>query len=194
MGGRGSGRNWCCTKATVDASKRLDARYLKKHGLLRTGSYDMSWTRNGEACGNAMMHIIAGKSMRVVCSWRRNSSEAWKPMERTVQIERTPCNFGGSRSWFICPCCHRRVAVVLLQDDTVACRHCLNLTYASCNEDKIDRSIRRKDKYAEKLGGAMNVFGKPDRMHWKTWERLQQKYFEEERLAEMLIAAKFGYT
>jgi len=43
MGGYGSGRRRRCGKKdTVDASKCLDIRYLKQHGLLDGGYYNMS--------------------------------------------------------------------------------------------------------------------------------------------------------
>ena len=182
MGGSGSGNRWRYdTKGTVDASKRLDIRYLKQHGMLRSGLYNMSWSRRGEPSGSAAIRVVAGESMTVIFSWRRDSSEEWQPMEKIVRLAQTACAFGGSRSWFVCPYCSRRVALVILDAGHVACRHCLNLTYASCNEDAIDRSWRKRDKYKAKMGGDDKVlYLKPKGMHQRTWQRLRHQYYEAE--------------
>ncbi len=51
-----------------------------------------------------------------------------------VGLEQTPCHFGGGRFWFRCPPCVRRVAKLYLPAGELyfLCRHCHNLTYASC--------------------------------------------------------------
>jgi hypothetical protein len=182
MGGYGSGKRLRYgTKGTVDASRCLDIRYLKQHGLLDGGYYNMSWSRNGEPTGNAAISITAGEKMTVSCKWRRGSDEEWQPMDSTVNLAHTACAFGGSRQWFICPCCSSRVAVLILGAGYVACRHCLHLTYASCNEDLIGRSWRKRNKYKAKMGGGDHcLYLKPKGMHWQTWEQLRHKYNEAE--------------
>lgn len=182
MGGYGSGNHWRYGKRdTVDASKCLDIRYLKQHGLLRGGYYNMSWSRNGQPTGSASIHIVAGEKMTVSCKWRRGSDEEWHSMESPVNLAHTACAFGGTRQWFVCPRCARRVAVLILSAGYVACRHCLDLTYASCNEDLIDRSWRKRRKYVAKMGGDGNwPTGKRKGMHWRTWEQLLRKYYKAE--------------
>lgn len=98
MGGYGSGRRWRYGKKdTVDASKCLDIRYLKQHGLLDGGYYNMLWTRNGVPTGSAAICIVAGEKMTISCNWRKGSDEEWQPMESTVNLAHTACAFGGSR-------------------------------------------------------------------------------------------------
>jgi len=180
MGGCGSGNHFRNgTKKTVDAAKRLDIRYLKKHGMLQSGNYKMSWNRNGRPSGNASIRIVAGESMTVICNWRMDSSAEWQPMEKTVHFTSTACTYGGSRLWFVCPYCGRRVAVVILDAGHVACRHCLNLTYASCNDDSISQIWRKRDKYLAKMGGnKKSLHFKPKGMHRETWNRLRLQYYE----------------
>ena len=69
-----------------------------------------------------------------------------------VQITTTRPHFGGRRFWFLCPLgqqgytCRRRVAHLYLRpgDARLACRHCLNLTYRSCqSHDKRRDSLLR---------------------------------------------------
>ena len=178
MGGSGSGNRWRYgKKGTVDASKRLDIRYLKQHDMLRSGTYNMSWNRGGEPSGSCAIRIVAGESMTVICRWRNGSNDEWQPMEKTISLAHTACALGGSRPWFVCPHCSRRVAVLILDAGYVACRHCLKLTYGSCNEDLIDRSWRRRDKYKARMGGDdINIYVKPKGMHQRTWERLRWQY------------------
>ncbi len=182
MGGCWSGNRFRPgKKGTVDAERCLDIRYLKQHGLLQSGYHFISWKWGGRPSGNAAIQIVAGESMTVVCKWRNDSSEEWQPMERTVKFAHTACAYGGSRQWFVCPLCSRRVAVLALDCPQVACRHCLNLTYASCNEDLIGRSWRKRNKYKAKMGGDDKYLSlKPKGMHWRTWQRLLQKYYDAE--------------
>ena len=51
----------------------------------------------------------------VILIYRHRSGEGkWKDEQYPVRIERTSCNLGGSRHWFICPVvgCGRRVAIL----------------------------------------------------------------------------------
>jgi hypothetical protein len=45
-------------------------------------------------------------------SLRLNSSTNGTPMTKRVPLDRTPCNFGGTRAWLCCPRCSRRVGVL----------------------------------------------------------------------------------
>lgn len=97
-----------------------------------------------------------------------------------VMIERTACNMGGSRAWFLCPACNRRCAVLY----PVKCRLCLRLHYASEHEGKLDRLLRKaikhRTKHGQSKGGVAVPFpSKPKRMRWHT-------YFEAKRKAEIL--------
>ena len=105
-----------------------------------------------------------------------------------VAIERTACNLGGSRAWFLCPTCNRRCAILY----PVKCRLCLGLHYASEYEGKLDRLLRKaikhRAKYAQTKGGVVVQFPiKPERMRW-------HRYFRARKLArafEALIVSGF---
>jgi hypothetical protein len=62
-----------------------------------------------------------------------------KPVELRIPITTTPCQFGGERSWFLCPldvsgaACGRRVPKLYLDRGLFGCRQCHNLAYASQN-------------------------------------------------------------
>jgi len=62
-----------------------------------------------------------------------------------VQLEKTPCPFGGVRYWFICPgivngmTCNRRCAVLYSGPKYYLCRTCNRLLYQSQFESRTER-------------------------------------------------------
>lgn len=96
-----------------------------------------------------------------------------------IQLAWTPCHFGGSRVWFVCPQCDRRVAVIYTIRD-LCCRHCYDLKYASQNMSEYDRGILLINQLRKRLGWPAGFgrgeFGRPKNMHWKTYVRLRRQY------------------
>ena len=104
-----------------------------------------------------------------------------------VCIEWTPCNYGGSRAWFVCPrSCGRRVAI-LYGDGSLACRHCNQLAYQSQHESPRYRSLHRARAIRRKLGGSISLAEpfppKPKWMHRLTYAQF--------RVEEAEAAARF---
>jgi len=65
------------------------------------------------------------------------------------------------------------------------------LTYASCNEDSIGGSWRKRNKYKAKMGGGDScLYLKPKSMHWQTWQRLLKKYYEAETEGWIWLAGR----
>jgi len=103
-----------------------------------------------------------------------------------VLLSWTPCNFGGSRAWFVCPAvvnavpCGRRVAKLYLQGRYFLCRHCYNLAYSSQQEAHRYAALRRCQRIRKKLGGTANMTepfpDRPKGMHFKTYLRLFMEY------------------
>ena len=86
-----------------------------------------------------------------------------------ISIERTPCNYGGSRHWFLCPMCQDRRAILYFDDDAFGCRRCLRLGYSCEAEDTVARLERKARKLLTRLGGAE---GRPQWMRRKKYENL----------------------
>jgi len=74
-----------------------------------------------------------------------------------VRLKWTPCHYGGSRAWLLCPIasCGRRVAILYAGDGngTIACRHC-KLAYDTQRETTRFRDLYRAQKIRIKLGGS----------------------------------------
>jgi hypothetical protein len=106
--------------------------------------------------------------------FRKLSSES-ADSELIVEMETTPCNFGGSRHWFVCPSCRKKTALLYFNYQRFACRSCLKLAYASQSLSPRDRTWRRQQKIESRLAGTAGEWdgqSKPKRMHFATFERL----------------------
>lgn len=173
--GSGSWYRWD-RKTTVEEVHRVDIRFLRKHGLLgRVGlSGNLQWSRGGRPTGSISYRV---DHAALVLRYRHRTSDgAFHDVEENVPLDRTPCNFGGERLWFLCPRCSRRVAVLYAAGKRFLCRHCHDLSYGSQSEIYSDRMMRKARKIRRRLGASENLWDpileKPKGMHWRTFDRL----------------------
>ncbi|MDT3677874.1 MAG: hypothetical protein ROZ64_03435 [Burkholderiaceae bacterium] len=96
------------------------------------------------------------------------------PVHQRIAIQRTPCNYGGSRPWFACPRCARRVGVLYLRSG-FACRRCSRVAYASQSEDALGRIWRKQRRAEARLG---ERWKRPKGMHETTHQRLMAVILE----------------
>jgi hypothetical protein len=108
------------------------AGQLSRNGYLGPGAaFTLCWSRNEIQTG-----AIQGRTTLnfIVLSYRhqQHGSDKWQQKEYPAELVRTPCHFGGERTWCLCPArgCGRRVAV-LYGSGIFACRHCHQLAYES---------------------------------------------------------------
>jgi hypothetical protein len=164
MGGSGSGRRWY-SKATTSDHYKLDVRQWQRDGLLMASRYFVYEWWTVEVCSS--MHLRPNK---VFLSHAYRNDEKW-----TVWLEWTSCNYGGPRTWFLCPGCGRRVAI-LYGTGPLACRQCHRLVYDSQQDSGWRRSINQARAARMKLGGSANLTEplpqRPKGMHWRTYRRL----------------------
>jgi hypothetical protein len=168
MGGMGSGR--CSGRATTSNYHQLDVRDWHRHGWLERPFFFCHWWK---------VEIVAStrSAPAVMCLYHR-SEPARQGLPDRVRFEWTSCNYGGSRPWFLCPGCERRVAILYV-GSTLACRHCRQLTYDSQHDSGFRRLVRRSRSIRLKLGGSPSLMApfpeKPNGMHWCTYRRLRDK-------------------
>ncbi len=177
MGGYGSGRRRN-KKETTESQKQIDIRWLRKIGYLQPDtSGSLSWSRGGEQSGFINYRMEKNGMVLFYHFWFDGGE--WEAVEQFVRFDWTPCNFGGFRTWLICPRCWKRVAVLYGAGKHFLCRHCYNLTYASQQENLFGRLVIKAQSIRERLGGSHNLFKffpcKPKGMHWKTYNRLHTK-------------------
>lgn len=171
------------------AYRSLDVRDLHRRGMLEPGlSYGWQWLRDGRVLASVG---IATDQDRLTLNYSHHP-HGGEPVKHAypVGLERTPCGYGGSRPWFACPDCGRRVALIYLgRHGRFACRHCLRLNYKCQRESDADRLLRRAEAIRRQLGwppGIANApTGKPSRMTWRRYGRLVA---EHDRLANAALA------
>jgi hypothetical protein len=178
MGGWGSGRRHTGKSLTTDC-RSLDVRRLHRDGLLTPGLvYGWNWTLSGETLASIQVRTADD---RLTLSYRfRSGGGEWRPMEYPVRLARTPCTYGGVRSWFVCGCGARVALLYRGASGVFVCRRCNQLAYACQRESAGDRATRRADKIRERLGWEPGILNgperKPDRMHTRTYARLKAQH------------------
>ena len=83
-----------------------------------------------------------------------------------VLLDFSRLHFGGTRYWLVCEHCHKKVVNLYVASNTLACRHCLGLDYASriyARSPLLMSHVRYK-KAAELFATRrLNYAGKPTR-------------------------------
>jgi len=192
MGGYGSGRRG--GKSKVSELLRLDVRHWQRGGTLRPGfAGNWQWSRRGEVHAS-IQYRVEENAVRLIYKVR-GQGEEWQDMDYRVVLERTPCHYGGSRVWFRCPSCNRRVAVIY-GGKVFACRHCHRLAYDCQHETPDDRVSRQIDKLRDRLKWEPGLLNgkqwKPKWMRWRTYHRLETEYDERMRRLLVLMRGRFG--
>ena len=183
----GAGRpGW---KMKAEQSLPLDVRAFHRRGILQSGSMcggSWGWTwSSGESAGS-IGYSFDGEYLRL-----RYAADG-ESRNQSVRVVRTPCHFGRSRPWFLCPVCIRRVAVLYARGGRFACRHCQRVAYLSQSEDAISRAWRRQGKAERRL---VDGHRRPKGMHAATYDRLLSVIdgCEEEKDAALFAAmARMG--
>jgi hypothetical protein len=156
------------------------------------------WTRRGERIASINMRA---EHDRLHLTYRvRIGGGEWEDIAETVRIVRVACRFGGARPYFICPgvvngiACGRRVAKLHGPGRYFLCRHCYRLGHASQIEDSWDLALRRANKVRQRLGGEPGMAApfpaRPKGMWRRTYDRLRERAFEAEMIADEAFALR----
>lgn len=202
MGGRGSGSYYRYNRSsnlTTDYLD-LDLRVFKKKGWLKPNTTNsITWSRNGNKIGN-ISYRLTDDTMTLLYNVRTRGEEEWQPIEEDIRVIKTPCHFGGERTWFSCPSCQRRV-LILYGDTYFRCRTCLGAVHPSVNETKMDRSRRALARYQVKLAPDIKLCAndgvrhihKPKWMRYKTYFDLKMKGARKEDEMNQYFVESLGH-
>ena len=200
MGGYGSGRTG--NKHKAEHCPSLDVNKMRRDGCLEPGwSGQWVWSRNGQETSRISSHAEQG-SIILSYSVRQNGSD-WEPITQTVNTTQSDCNYGGQRTYFLCPGvvnrrhCGRRVGKLFSGGRYFLCRHCYPIGYSSQSEAHYDRMLRRANKLRTALGGepgtAHWIAHKPKGMWQRTYQRKRSEIQWCEDQADRHFIAKFGH-
>lgn len=195
MGGFGSGE-WhrYNSKKTTEGQHQIDVRLLKKWGYLNGSTFigTWSWSRNGKITGSISYRL---ETEKMYLNYRhRPRGGNWETVQQEITFDRTRCNYGRHRYWFLCPRCSRRVAVLYGAGKYFLCRHCHRLAYSCQQEGVGDRMMRKARRIRQQLGGSRNLLDrfpdKPKNMHWNTYYRLRNKAMRAQLISLRIMEQK----
>ena len=181
MGGIGSGR--IRERALITGKLYIDALQMARNGWVKKlDKHFLSFSKGDKTY--AQLGIIADEKQVQIVYQSKNREGTLIDEHHVIEVEATPCRFGGVRYWFICPFCGRKVVRVYLSGHW-QCRKCAGLAYPAENESVRERKYRKVDKLRSKLGKDLNT--KPKGMHWRTYWRLMLQYQQTRAQAASLM-------
>lgn len=174
MGGYGSGYRRR-KHPTVDDYPCLDIRQLQRAGYLVPGHSHTTQLIHETHTESLTTKTTSDNTLVITYRYGNNAANS---VTYKFIFEQISCNYGGKRSFFLCPHCGRRVCLIYCVDKW-GCRQCHNLTYPCQGEKAEDRNTRQANKIREKLGwekGVLNETGdRPKGMHEVRFNRLDFK-------------------
>jgi hypothetical protein len=85
-------------KTTVESCRSIDVLRWHRLGLLKCRYFSWAWTLDGEQVASINVeierHFVTLKYKN-----RSSGSKDWDNVEQLIQIDWSPCRFGGERPW-----------------------------------------------------------------------------------------------
>ncbi len=131
-------------KSEADSLKKIEMSWLNKQGMLSSWYFGtINWTHGWSGTKTSIGITVSTTEKTVRLNYVQTESDGTKKdFDYTIHLTETPCRYGGTRFWFICPLvksgvpCNRRVGVLYKDGDYFGCRHCYDLSYSSRNENR----------------------------------------------------------
>lgn len=170
------------TKGSTAEHLSLCVNKLSRAGRLEPGT-EGAWHWRS-AAGSSAITVACIDHGSLNLAYRRQGRDYQLP----VRLERTPCRFGGSRSWFACPSCGRRCGKLYMQGKFV-CRLCAQLNYPSqqethCVYGQVYQYRRQRlGCFSDMVSVPAQRIPKPKSMHWRTFSKHIDELIQLERKA-----------
>lgn len=186
------------SKTKREEIRHVDINRWNRDRLLWAGNViNWCWYRNGEKVASMSVVVEEENSLRFQYRSRLMGGE-WEDIDYIVLITRTRCNYGGTRPWFECPKCKRRVAKLYADGHYFLCRHCHNMTYESRSQPKWDRVMDEQYRIRKRLGDDNSLCdpfpNRPKGMHRRTYYRLLIRYDSLEQMKWLDVKARFNIS
>ncbi len=146
---------------------RIDVRPWRREGLLVEGTKGVvEWRRDSTEGGVLRQVGFTTGAGEVTFSVGTGTGSR----SQRVRLATGGYRFGCVRQyWFVCPSCQRRIAILYVGADGLACRRCLGVAYASQSGSRLANACRRLRKVEARLGPGR---ARPAKMHSDTYRRL----------------------
>ena len=188
MGGFGTGRkSKGQLRPVVEDYLRLDILNFKKEGLLSPGTeFTMTCKKSGNVITTVSVAVKEESlSLQYYFKEKRHNQE--------IFFVRTPCHYGGLRTWFQCPLCgFKRNSLYLGTDGYWHCRKCHGLAYKIQRLNPHERHLYRAQTIRKKLlnvksEGIVDFPEKPFRMGFNKYHRIMDKVMTHQNLSFKLF-------
>lgn len=189
-------------KDSTNDYRSIDILLFQRKGQLTekgAGYFQTYWTerRTGKQVGS-MTTYTTPDYVRFIYATTHNWTGEKKDYDYYIEIDWTPCNYGGQRAWFICPECGDRAGKLYMKQGLFLCRHCQRLNYYSQQISKSDQTLEgirekictiQKKLKAKEIDHNCHWVPKPKGMHWDRYSRLLQKMRELQIKHDNMFAA-----
>lgn len=163
------------TRATTGMYISLDISELNKAGGLTPGALAKHVCQLGDQNGGFETYMQRDGWLQLTYAIKQNG-KVLTTVKRLLAIDRTPCNYGGSRPWLSCPDCGNPCRRIYCVNGMFACRLCHNLAYASSQLSEQGRVRRRFLQLRKRLDldarpYEWDIPGRPAGMHGETYSQ-----------------------
>lgn len=151
MGSHSSGRYRTRNRGNVEATCRIDLRFLRKQGALKEGrtmSGVLRWSRDGTETGSVGYVASLARDDRTLTV---SFSRAGEHHRQVIRLNAVPMRFGGFRYYALCPRTGRQCEVLPIIGGVIACRQFHRLAYASQSMDRLGRLREKADRCEKRL-------------------------------------------
>lgn len=202
MGGWGSGRSG--GKPIREDALVIDLALMLRKGWLREGCvghrHRMTWGANGQDRASISYDFDLADpdnaSLTLIYTNKRDSDEGRAECQR-IPLSYTEPPYGGRRWWMICPVRHERVGKLYLPagGDIFAGRKAWRIAYRSQRSASRDRAFDKLHRLQRRLDceeGWEQPIRRPKGMWRRTFERLEEEYWELDAQCAVEMAAALG--
>lgn len=165
-------------KAKCENCPAIDIRRLAREDLLKA-STSFVWRWSDGSTVSAKIHAHA---LELCYATNLKAMQSY-----WFQIAQTACNYGGTRSWFICPHCEKKCAKLYQRNARFACRTCQRLRYHS---QALAPLARHQWAYTKLQTRLSDHELRPKGMHRCTYQLLVHRLIE----MDMRVSESFAFV
>lgn len=182
MGGYGSG-GWNDTGRPLKSDAMdLDVNHVRRSGGFEIGSNRL-WTwrwSHWRECSIGVWGRGEDEGVTLAYTVTPHDGRELFQVREDVEVDWSPCRYGGRRAYWLCPGCGRRAVKLYGVGASYRCRTCHRIAYQTQREKAHDRVQTRANKIRKRLGGPPGVEmipPKPKGMHWRTYDRYCEELY-----------------
>lgn len=179
-------------KATWEQVSALDADHIASWGAFAGYAGPITFD-DTEPRKLHVEHDRQRDTFSVFYVWK-GDDDTELPIRDTACLERRACRFGGTRAYFMCPCCLRRTLRLAVLRIGLRCGTCASITWGSRRETEARRLVRKANKLALRLG--LDYFDdapkRPPHMRTATYARIMAELAPLKAEIDRRVAARMA--